>query len=305
MSERNNKSLEEQIDDLEREIRNLTITNHALNGDNLALTKKLEFARKHSDTIFCATCDKRCNREQIICAVCQVMNPAATSGRKKVFICSPLRGDGSKQAMRANLAKARSYAQQAFREGYAPSVPHLYYPIFLDDTDPEERAYGIQAGLEMLAEVAAAGGEFWICHDESGSDGMKKEILLANALGVTTRHRYDHPLAPESLEKQTPATLEKESTPGGQEPARAAHKQPEQKEAKSGSSKAPQGKEGTVDFKDKKAWAEAQIVKFAKAKDENAIKRISLWSKKNLEPKAHREVAKAADQALAAMSKAA
>lgn len=252
-----------------------------LSEENLQLTKKLEFARKHSDTVFCSSCDKQCNREQIICAVCQVMNPSCVNERKKVYICSPLQGDGSKQAKRANMAKAKDYASKAFKEGYAPVVPHLFYPIFLDDNIPEEREFAIQAGLAQLVEVAGAGGEFWVCADEFESKGMKTEIQLAEVLGLTVQYRYDHPRAKQDHVTATESVLTEAAD-------------------------IPQKASATDEQRSKKVvWAEKQIEKFKKAKDHDGIKRIKIWAKKNLESRDLQDVMKSAHAATVAMRKAA
>ena len=44
---------------------------------------------------------------------------------KKVFICSPYRGD-----VERNVALAKAHARFAARCGYCPVVPHLMYPQF-------------------------------------------------------------------------------------------------------------------------------------------------------------------------------
>ena len=47
---------------------------------------------------------------------------------KKVFICSPYRGDIEK-----NVEKARYYSRMAAVCGYCPITPHLFFPQFLKD----------------------------------------------------------------------------------------------------------------------------------------------------------------------------
>ena len=76
---------------------------------------------------------------------------------KKVFICSPYRGDTAK-----NEAKAFTYCWQAIAAGCMPYAPHLYFTQFLDDNDPEQRGAGMDAGLEWLLE----------CIDAVARDGM-------------------------------------------------------------------------------------------------------------------------------------
>ena len=47
--------------------------------------------------------------------------------RKKVFICSPFRGD-----MEGNARKAAVYSRMACEEGHLPIAPHLLFPQFLN-----------------------------------------------------------------------------------------------------------------------------------------------------------------------------
>jgi len=95
---------------------------------------------------------------------------------KRVFICSPYRGD-----VRANRALAQAVCREALLAGDAPFAPHLLYPGILDDADPSERALGIGAGLSWLAvsdEVLVVG---------EPSEGMRREIAAAETLGVPVR----------------------------------------------------------------------------------------------------------------------
>ncbi len=55
--------------------------------------------------------------------------------RKKVFICSPFRGD-----MEGNARKAAAYSRMACEEGASPIAPHLLFPQFLNEGIEEEAA---------------------------------------------------------------------------------------------------------------------------------------------------------------------
>ena len=95
---------------------------------------------------------------------------------KRVFICSPYRGD-----VRANRALAQAVCRAVLLAGDAPFAPHLLYPGVLDDADSGERALGIGAGLSWLAvsdEVLVVG---------EPSEGMRQEIAAAETLGVPVR----------------------------------------------------------------------------------------------------------------------
>lgn len=65
--------------------------------------------------------------------------------RKKVFICSPFRGD-----MEGNARKAAVYSRMACDRGYLPIAPHLLFPQFLNEGIEAERQLGISMGMELL-----------------------------------------------------------------------------------------------------------------------------------------------------------
>lgn len=64
---------------------------------------------------------------------------------KIIFICSPYQG-----RVEENKKNAVRYARITAMSGDIPIVPHLYFPSFLDDNDPNERMIGISKGLELM-----------------------------------------------------------------------------------------------------------------------------------------------------------
>lgn len=54
--------------------------------------------------------------------------------RPLVYICSPFRGEVDR-----NIKKARKYCRFALDHNAIPMAPHLLYPQFMDDNNPEER----------------------------------------------------------------------------------------------------------------------------------------------------------------------
>ena len=60
---------------------------------------------------------------------------------KKVFICSPYRGDIAR-----NTELARYIGHIALACGYIPIIPHLLYPTMLNDKKPDERVREIKIG---------------------------------------------------------------------------------------------------------------------------------------------------------------
>lgn len=97
---------------------------------------------------------------------------------KKIYICSPLRGDYEK-----NIQKAIGYCREVALAGDLPIAPHVYCTRFLDDTKPEERKRGMAIGAELLelcSEVRVYGDHI--------SEGMQAEIRQAETLGIPVRY---------------------------------------------------------------------------------------------------------------------
>lgn len=88
-----------------------------------------------------------------------------------VYICSPYASDPE-----GNTARARGYCALALAAGRIPIAPHLYWPLFLDDTDPNQRAVGLALALEDLARCR----EVWSFVPTTGpSTGMRGELAQA------------------------------------------------------------------------------------------------------------------------------
>lgn len=94
------------------------------------------------------------------------------SGRKKVFICSPFRGD-----TKENTKRAAGYSRMACRQGYLPVDPHLRFPQFSDEGKEDERELGIQMGLDLLS----CCDEVWVF--DGVTEGMLSEITAAVKMG--------------------------------------------------------------------------------------------------------------------------
>ena len=95
---------------------------------------------------------------------------------KKVFICSPYRSKDNKEK---NIVTAQKACKAALKKGYLPYAPHLYFPQFLSDSDPQQRELGIMFGLSWLADC----DELWVIGDII-TEGMQREINSAEELGV-------------------------------------------------------------------------------------------------------------------------
>lgn len=89
--------------------------------------------------------------------------------RSIVYICSPFSGD-----VEENIANARRYSRFAVDKGYIPIAPHLLFPQFLDDDNPEERELGLFFGNALMSKCA----EVWVFGSRISS-GMEAEIKRA------------------------------------------------------------------------------------------------------------------------------
>ena len=98
--------------------------------------------------------------------------------KKLVYICSPCRGDYEK-----NIDNAATYSRAAFRKGYIPNTPHLYFTRFMDDTNDKERSMAMAAGLQLLA----ACSEVWVFGLDHPSEGMQAEIAEAIRRGIPVK----------------------------------------------------------------------------------------------------------------------
>ena len=92
---------------------------------------------------------------------------------KIIYICSPLRGD-----IEQNIKNAQSYCREVILKGFVPICPHIYFTQFLDDSIESERKIGMKYGLNVLKLC----DEIWIYGEPS--EGMKKEIAIAERLGI-------------------------------------------------------------------------------------------------------------------------
>lgn len=102
--------------------------------------------------------------------------------RKIVFVCSPFAGD-----IEGNIARAKRYGRFAVTEKAIPFAPHLLFPQFLNEEDPEERELGIQMGLALLSKCE----ELWVFGSRVSS-GMALEIEKAKKLKMPIRYFNIH-----------------------------------------------------------------------------------------------------------------
>ena len=94
---------------------------------------------------------------------------------RRVFICSPFRGD-----VKRNVARARKMCRLSIRKGCQPYAPHLYLPEILDDNDQHERLAGIECGRAFLVTC----DQLWIPEGVAPTEGMQHEMDVADTCGI-------------------------------------------------------------------------------------------------------------------------
>ena len=103
----------------------------------------------------------------------------AAAFRPLVYVCSPFRGD-----VEGNIKKARKYSRFAIDNGAIPITPHLLYPQFMDDNNPEERYLATYIINYVLLGKCS---ELWVFGSVI-SEGMAKEITLAERRKLKIRY---------------------------------------------------------------------------------------------------------------------
>lgn len=97
-----------------------------------------------------------------------------------VIIESPLSGN-----FEANLKYLRKCIKDSLTRGEAPYASHAIYPQVLDDTIPEERKLGMEAGFAFIPV-----SDFTAVYEDRGiSGGMKEGIKKAKECGHSVEFR--------------------------------------------------------------------------------------------------------------------
>ena len=89
--------------------------------------------------------------------------------RPIVYVCSPYSGD-----IENDTKAARAYSRFAVDEGFIPLAPHLLFPQFLNEADPNERQLGLFFGNALMSKCS----EVWVFGSVITS-GMEAEINRA------------------------------------------------------------------------------------------------------------------------------
>lgn len=75
---------------------------------------------------------------------------------------------------KVNTEKTKQYCRYALKQGQIPLAPHLMFPQFMDDENPEERELALFMDVILLGKC----DELWVFGDPI-SEGMKTEIDVA------------------------------------------------------------------------------------------------------------------------------
>lgn len=94
---------------------------------------------------------------------------------KKVYICSPCRGDYEN-----NIQRAKEFSRAAADKGCIPITPHIYLTQFMDDNNPAERELALKMGRELVLMC----DELWAFGLDCPTAGMAAEIELARERGI-------------------------------------------------------------------------------------------------------------------------
>lgn len=101
---------------------------------------------------------------------------------KKVYICSPCRGDYEN-----NIQRAKEYSRATAMKGCIPIAPHIYLTQFMDDTIPAERELALSFGRELVLQC----DELWAFGLSHPSAGMAGEIEVAKAAGIPVLNGFE------------------------------------------------------------------------------------------------------------------
>lgn len=98
--------------------------------------------------------------------------------RPIVYVCSPYSGDTV-----GNTQKAQQYCRFAVDSHCIPLAPHLLFPQFMADDDPEEHDLAMFMDIALLSKCA----ELWV-FGERITEGMNEELRYAQRKNKPIRY---------------------------------------------------------------------------------------------------------------------
>lgn len=102
--------------------------------------------------------------------------------RPLTYMCSPFAGDTT-----ANIALAREFCAFAVDKHRIPLAPHLHYPQFMDDSDPEVQDLAMFFNRVLLGKCKT----MWV-YTPRVSRGMRTEIEWARQLDIPITYLDEH-----------------------------------------------------------------------------------------------------------------
>lgn len=93
-----------------------------------------------------------------------------------IYICSRYRAD-SKDQFKKQMEYTKECAKAQVLLGHDVVVPHLYYPLFLDDDKEDERELGLASAINLMQYCDT----ILVCPKRGISAGMEAEIKVAKA----------------------------------------------------------------------------------------------------------------------------
>jgi 3-mercaptopyruvate sulfurtransferase SseA len=93
-----------------------------------------------------------------------------------IIVESPFRGK-NRFERKVNLAYAAKCCYHVYEQGHIPFASHLFFPEFLDEDDPKERAAGIEAGYYFWS----IADEVWFFVYREWSKGMTMALTKVRA----------------------------------------------------------------------------------------------------------------------------
>ena len=101
-----------------------------------------------------------------------------TAYKPLVYICSPFAGDTEH-----NAERARGYCRFAVSQNCIPIAPHIIFPQFMEEDDPEQRRLGLFFGMVLQSKCK----EVWV-FGKNITRGMAVEIEKAKQRGIPIRY---------------------------------------------------------------------------------------------------------------------
>lgn len=98
--------------------------------------------------------------------------------RPLVYICSPY-----SRNVQHNTERTKQFCRFALEQGQIPLAPHLMFPQFIDDENPEERELALYMDVVLMGKCQ----ELWVLGDTI-SEGMGIEIGKAKKRRQSVRY---------------------------------------------------------------------------------------------------------------------